>query len=131
MVKKIVVILIVGLSLIVSDTQVNAKPINEADTKLCDTLSYALMSSLREPVDKGIVEIYKHDEHAPKGGLRWDATGAEIIKIKQVYGIGGLYEITIKIQPFYHAHNTYGEDIITVNTNDELVSYKHLKTYPR
>lgn len=128
--KKYIVILIVGISLIVTNTSVSAKPINEADTKLCDTLYLALMSSLREPVDKGIAEIYKDDENAPKG-LRWDVTGAEINKIKQVYGIGGLYEITIKIMPFYNAHITYGEDIITVNTNGELISYKHLKTYPQ
>jgi hypothetical protein len=128
-VKKFIVILIVGVS-IVTNTSVSAKPINEADTKLCDTLYLALMSSLREPVDKGIVEIYKDDENAPKG-LRWDVTGAEIIKIKQVHGIGGLYEITLKTMPFHKAHITYGEDIITVNTNGELISYKHLKTYPQ
>jgi hypothetical protein len=51
-VKKFVVIFIVGISLIITNTLVTAKPINEADTKLCDTLYFALMSSLREPIDK-------------------------------------------------------------------------------
>lgn len=79
--------------LAISNTTANAKTINEAETDLCDTLQLALMNSLREPVDKAIVEIYKDDANAPKS-LRWDTTGAEILKIKQVYGIGGLYEIT-------------------------------------
>lgn len=129
--KKIVVMLMVGMIvLVMSNTTGNAKIINEADTELCETLKYALMSSLRKPVDKAIVEIYKDDVNAPQG-LRWDATGAEILKIRQVYGIGGLYEITLKIMPFYRAHITYGIDEVVINTNGELISYKHLKTYPR
>lgn len=129
--KKIVVMLMVGMIvLVIFNTTANAKTINEADTELCETLKYALMSSLREPVDKAIVEIYKDDVNAPQG-LRWDATGAEILKIKQVYGVGGLYEITLKIMPFYLAHITYGIDEVVINTNGELISYKHLKTYLR
>lgn len=38
--------------------------------------------------------------YVPKGGLRWDATGAEIIKIKQVYGIGGLMHYIKKLGIF-------------------------------
>ena len=107
----------------------NAKIINEAETELCETLKLALMNSLREPVDKAIVEIYKDDINAPKG-LSWDTTGAEILKIKQVYGIGGLYEITLQIEPFYNAHIGYGIDEVVVNSNGELIRYKHLRTYP-
>ncbi|WP_230932272.1 DUF3888 domain-containing protein [Priestia sp. TSO9] len=115
--------------LIISATDVSAKTINEADTKLCETLNYALMSSLRDPVDKAIVEIYKNDINAPQD-LRWDTTGAKILKIKQLYGVGGLYELTLKIKPFYRAHITYGIDEVVVNSNGELIRYKHLKTYP-
>ncbi|WP_078380739.1 DUF3888 domain-containing protein [Sutcliffiella halmapala] len=128
--KKIVVTFMIGMIVFVmSNTTANAKTINEAETDLCDTLKLALMNSLREPVDKAIVEIYKDDTNAPKG-LRWDTNGAEILKIKQVYGIGGLYEITLKIEPFYNAHISYGIDEIVVNSNRELIRYKHLKTYP-
>ncbi|WP_369361718.1 DUF3888 domain-containing protein [Priestia megaterium] len=128
--KRITVTLIIGMIvLIISATTASAKTINEADTKLCETLNYALMSSLREPVDKAIVEIYKNDINAPQG-LRWDTTGAKILKIKQLYGVGGLYEITLKIMPFYRAHITYGIDEVVVNSNGELIRYKHLKTYP-
>jgi hypothetical protein len=44
--------------------------------------------------------------------------------------IGGLYELTLKVYPYYRAHNSYGEDEVVINTNGELLSYKHLKTYP-
>lgn len=119
----------IGMIVIVmSNTTANAKTINEAETDLCDTLKLALTNSLREPIDKAIVEIYKDDKNAPKD-FRWDNTGAEILKIKQVYGIGGLYEITIKIEPFYNAHISYRIDEIVVNSNGELIRYKHLKTY--
>ncbi|MEJ9314529.1 DUF3888 domain-containing protein [Priestia megaterium] len=128
--KRITVTLTIGMIvLIISATTVSAKTINEADTTLCETLNYALMSSLREPVDKAIVEIYKNDINAPQG-LRWDTTGAKILKIKQLYGVGGLYEITLRIMPFYRAHITYGIDEVVVNSSGELIRYKHLKTYP-
>ncbi|WP_096186288.1 hypothetical protein [Evansella halocellulosilytica] len=29
------------------------------------------------------------------------------------------------------AHITYGEDIVTVSDDGELIDYKHLKTYPK
>ncbi|AGK55220.1 DUF3888 domain-containing protein [Bacillus sp. 1NLA3E] len=77
--------------------------INEADTELCETVKMALISSLREPVDKAIVEIYKDDEDVPEG-LTWASYDTEILKIKQLYGISGIYEITLKVYPYYRAH---------------------------
>ncbi|WP_245604683.1 DUF3888 domain-containing protein [Paucisalibacillus globulus] len=108
---------------------IEAKTINDADTELCKTLKYALIGSLREPVDKAIVEIYKRDKNAHKY-LNWATYDAEILKIKQVYGVGGLYELTLKVFPYYEAHNSYGMDEVVVNTEGELLGYKHLKTYP-
>ena len=87
------------------------------------------LSSLREPV-KSNSSIYKDDATVPEG-LRWDFTWANLLKIKQVYGVGGLYEITLKIMPFYQAHITYEIDKVVIDTNGELISYKHLKTYPK
>lgn len=129
-IKKIAVFLIVGMLLVISNRTVNAEIINEADTELCETVKMALISSLSEPVDKAIVEIYKDDKKAQELGLSSDAFQTELLKIKQVYGIGGLYEITLKVYPYYAAHNTYGEDEVVINTNGKLISYKHLKTYP-
>ena len=105
-----------------------AKTINETDTELYETVKVALISSNREPVDKAISEIYKNDKNAPKD-LTWASWETEILKIKQMYGIGGLYEITLKVDPYYGAHNGYGEDEVVINTEGELISFKHLKTY--
>lgn len=127
--KKLSVLLLLGLLLVISNTTVNARTINEADTELCETLKYALIGSLREPVDKAIVEIYKDDPNAPEG-LIWATYDTEILKIKQLYGVGGLYEITLKVHPYYRAHMSYGIDEVVINTKGELISYKHLKTYP-
>jgi len=127
--KKFSVVLMIVLLLASINTPVYGKTINEADTKLCDTLKYALINSLREPVDKAIAEIYKDDKNAPEG-LTWAAYDTEILKIKQLFGIAGLYEITLKVYPYYRAHMSYGEDKVVINTNSELISYKHLKTYP-
>ncbi|MEH7010658.1 DUF3888 domain-containing protein [Neobacillus niacini] len=77
-----------------------------------------------------ITKIYKNDKNAPEEGLSLASWETEILKIKQVYGIGGLYEITLKVFPYYGAHNGYGEDEVVINTNGELINYKHLKTYP-
>jgi hypothetical protein len=129
--KKIaVIILIIEMYLVFSNTRVNAKTINEADTELCETLKMALISSSRKPVYEAIAEIYKDDQKAQAHSLSWAGFQTELLKIKQVYGIGGLYEITLKVYPYYGAHNPYGEDEVVINTRGELISYKHLKTYP-
>ncbi|QOY34679.1 DUF3888 domain-containing protein [Anaerobacillus isosaccharinicus] len=127
--KKFSVMFMIGLLFVFPNLTVNAKTINESDTELCETLKYALIGSLREPVDKAIVEIYKDDKNAPEG-LTWATYDTEILKIKQVYGVGGLYELTLKIYPYYQAHMSYGEDEVVINTMGELISFTHLKTYP-
>jgi hypothetical protein len=127
--QRITVILMVGVLLIHSNITIEAKTINKADTDLCETLKYALIGSVREPVDKAISEIYKGDKHAPEN-LTWATYDTEILKIKQVYGVGGLYELTLKVFPYYEAHNSYGVDEIVINTEGELLGYKHVKTFP-
>lgn len=128
--KKIAMTLMIAIFLVSYNTSAYSQTINEADTELCDTLKYALINSLREPIDRAITEIYKDDEDAPEG-LMWTSYDTEILKIKQLYGVGGAYEITLKVNPFYRAHITYGEDRIVVSADGELIEYEHLKTYPR
>jgi hypothetical protein len=126
---RLAVMILVGMALAISNSTANAKTINEADTELSEMLKLALINSVRKPVDKAIFEIYKDDKNAPKG-LTWASYETEILKIKQLYGIGGLYEITLKVFPYYYAHWGYGEDEVVINSNGELISYRHLKTYP-
>ena len=128
--KKVVATLLLALCLVSYNTSAYSQTINEADTELCDTLKFALINSLREPIDKAIAEIYKDDKDVPEG-LTWASYDTEILKMKQSNGIGGSYEITLKVSPFYRAHITYGEDIVTVSDDGELIDYKHLKTYPK
>ncbi|WP_330501680.1 DUF3888 domain-containing protein [Peribacillus frigoritolerans] len=127
--KNFTVMLLIAIFLISSNKPVYSKTINEADTELCETLKYALINSLRQPVDKAIAEIYKNDKDAPSN-LTWASYDTEIIKIKQMYGVGGGYEITLKVHPYYDAHNSYGIDEVVVDTRGELINYKHIKTYP-
>lgn len=128
--KKIAVTLMLAIFLVSYNTPAYSQTINEADTELCDTLKYALINSLREPIDKAIAEIYKDDEDAPEG-LTWFSYHTEILKVKQLHGVGGAYEITLKVLPYYRAHITYGEDIVVVSSDGKLIDYEHLKTYPR
>lgn len=44
--KKHVILLMIGIYLVFFNTLVYAKTINEADTEICETLKYALISSL-------------------------------------------------------------------------------------
>ncbi|MFF3025644.1 DUF3888 domain-containing protein [Gottfriedia sp. NPDC057948] len=127
--KKIAVFITVVMVLVISNTKANAETINEAETKLSETLKLSLINSLREPVDKAIIKIYKDDKKAPKH-LTWASYETELLKIKQLNGIGGLYEITLKVYPYYRAHISYGEDEVVINSNGELITFKHLKTYP-
>lgn len=126
--KKFLAVQIVVIFIVITTLTVSGSTKNEADTELRETLKYALISSLSTPVDKAINKIYKDDKHVPEH-LTWAAYDTEMLKIRQVYGVGGLYEVTLKVFPYYAAHNYYGEDEVMVNTNGELISYKHLKTY--
>ncbi|MFB9826262.1 DUF3888 domain-containing protein [Lederbergia wuyishanensis] len=107
-----------------------AATINETDTELSESLKYALILSLSQPISEAIEAIYKNDKSAPKG-LTWAAYQTEILKIKQANGIGGIYEITLKVYPYYRAHITYGEDIVVIRTDGKIIDYKHVKTYPK
>lgn len=127
--KKVLFIFMVLLLIISNNKVINAETINEADTELTETLKYALISSLRKPVDEAIEKIYMDDKNAP-AGLTWATFDTDIVKIKQVYGMGGLYELTLRVYPYYLAHNSYGIDEVLINTEGKLINFKHLKTYP-
>ena len=127
--KKVLFIFMVLLLIISNNKVINAETINEADTELTETLKYALISSLRKPVDEAIGKIYMDDKNAP-AGITWATFDTDIVKIKQVYGMGGLYELTLRVYPYYLAHNSYGIDEVMINTEGKLINFKHLKTYP-
>ena len=128
--KKFLYIIVLFISLNHFTIPAYSATINETDSELCEAFKYALIISLRKPIDKAISEIYKKDKDAPEG-LNWAPYATEILKIRQSNGIGGAYEITLKVTPYYRAHITYGEDKIVVTADGKLIGYKHLKTYPK
>jgi Protein of unknown function (DUF3888) len=81
--------------------KVEGMTINEADTELCDTSEYAFIMSLTDPVSKAIENIYKDYPET----VSWAAYDTEILRIKQLFGVGGAYEVTLKVFPYYGAHN--------------------------
>lgn len=128
--KKTAIFLLLVILLTTNHTPAFSKTINEADTDFCDTLKYALINSLREPITKAITEIYKDDPDAP-AGITWASYQTQILKIEQLNGVGGAYTITFKVSPYYRAHITYGEDIVVVSADGVLVDYRHVKTFPK
>ncbi len=103
-----------------------AATINEAETKYCDTVTFALINGLRPTVDQAIEEIYKD---SPKGIPQWAGYDTEVLKIKQLYGVGGAYEITLKIRTYSGPHIDRGIDEVTVSVGgtNEVVGYKHVQ----
>lgn len=48
----------------------------------------------------------------------------------QLYGIGGAYKITLKINTYYGPHISYGIDEVKVEVgggNPKLLSFRHIK----
>lgn len=108
---------------------VEAKEVNEAETVWDDTLKYALIGALKKPIDQAIENQYRNNPQAPKG-LTWAVYETDIIRIRQEYGVGGTYEITLRVKPYYRAHIAYGEDIVVVRSDGKLIHSRHVKTYP-
>ena len=128
--KKSLVLFIVFLICLNFNNLAYSATVNETDSKLCDAIGLALMISLSKPIDVAIAKIYQDDKEAPEG-LIWAPYTTKILKIKQTNGIGGAYEVTLKVSSYYGAHNFYGEDEIVVSAEGKLISFKHLKTYPK
>jgi Protein of unknown function (DUF3888) len=121
--KYIIVFLFVYLLIV---PKVEGITINEADTELCER--FAFIMSLSNPIDTAVKDLYKDYPEV----VSWAAYDTKILKIKQLYGVGGAYEVKLKIFPYYGAHNGIGEDEIVVRVtsgNNILLSSKHLKTY--
>lgn len=65
--------------------------------------------------------------------VSYDSTGTDILDIKQPFGKQvRVYDVYLKIQPFVGAHNTVGEDLITIRVGDskdsfKVIQYKHIK----
>jgi len=84
-------------------------PVEATEENTNEMIKYALITSLNPSIDKAISEIYKDE---PKGVPQWAGWNAEIINIKQLNGIGGSYEVKVRIYPYYGPHIGKGVDEI-------------------
>ncbi|OAK26515.1 transcriptional regulator [Bacillus wiedmannii] len=122
--KKILIVLSILMFIISYSTfsfQANAK---EPDN---DIVKYALIRSLSPSIDKALTEIYND---ATKGIPSWAGWDTEIMNIKQLYGIGGAYDVKVRVSPYYGPHIGYGIDEITVRVDasgQQLIEYKHIQ----
>ncbi|WP_255290164.1 DUF3888 domain-containing protein [Bacillus cereus] len=122
--KKILIVLSILMFIISYSTfsfQANAK---EPDN---DMVKYALIRSLSPSIDKALTEIYKN---ATEGIPSWAGWDTKIMNIKQLYGIGGAYDVKVRVSPYYEPHIGYGIDEITVRVDDsgqQLIEYKHIQ----
>ncbi|MFJ5717300.1 DUF3888 domain-containing protein [Neobacillus sp. NPDC093127] len=91
-----------------------------------EMIKYALIRSLDPSIDKALAEIYKD---TPRGIPQWAGWETEITNIKQLYGVGVAYEVTVKVFPYYGPHIGNGIDEITIRIasgGQEVIDYKHI-----
>ena len=92
-----------------------------------EMIKYALIRSLEPSIEKALAEFYKD---APKGVPQWAGWDTEILDIKQLYGIGGAYEATVRVHPYYGPHIGNGIDEITIriaSPGQEVIDFKHIR----
>lgn len=124
--KRFISVLII-LVVITSTIVVQAHKVNQLPDKLeRDKMYYALMMSLSPSIDKALLEIYKD---APKGVPQWAGWDTTILKIDQLQGVGGSYDVTLQVRPYYGAHNV-GDwiDVIKIRVESgrqTIISFKH------
>jgi hypothetical protein len=122
-VKKILVSICLSVFILIFSLPVQA--IEKETTN--EMIKFALIRSLESSIDKALAEIYKD---APKGVPQWAGWDTEIINIKQLYGIGGAYEVTVRVHPYYGPHIGNGIDEISISIaseGQEVTDFKHIR----
>jgi hypothetical protein len=122
-VKKILVSICLSVFILIFSLPVQA--IEKETTN--EMIKFALIRSLEPSIDKALAEIYKD---APKGVPQWAGWDTEIINIKQLYGIGGAYEVTVIVHPYYGPHIGNGIDEISISIaseGQEVTDFKHIR----
>ncbi|MFJ7975964.1 DUF3888 domain-containing protein [Peribacillus sp. NPDC096379] len=92
-----------------------------------EMFKYALIRSLGSSIDKALAEIYKD---APKGIPQWAGWDTKIINIKQLHGVGGSYEVIVRVHPYYGPHIGNGIDEITIriaSDGQKVTDFKHIR----
>jgi hypothetical protein len=91
-----------------------------------EKMNYALIMSLSPSINKALSEIYKDSS---KGTPQWGGWETEILVIDQLFGVGGSYDVTLNVHPYYGEHTGEGIDEIKIrveSSGQKIIHYKHL-----
>ncbi|MFD4930353.1 DUF3888 domain-containing protein [Peribacillus butanolivorans] len=121
--KKFLIIFFSVFFILTIPIQANSQKENKIDY---EKTKYALIASLSPAINEAVAKIYKD---IPGGDRQWAGWETEILSIKQLYGIGGAYRITVKIHTYVGAHNPpNGIDTITIEVGggeQKIIKYEH------
>lgn len=99
---------------------------NETETTN-EMVKYALIVSLAPSINKALVDIYKDPS---KGVPQWAGWETEIVNLKQLNGVGGSYEVTVRVHTYYGPHTGDGIDEITIRIafdGQGVIDFKHIQ----
>ena len=92
-----------------------------------EKMNYALIMSVSPSIKQALSEIYKDSS---KGVPQWGGWDTEILEIEELFGVGGSYDVTVKVFPYYGASIGQGEDKIKIRVEkngQKVISFKHLQ----
>ena len=91
-----------------------------------EKMNYALIMSLSPSINKALSEFYKDSK---EGTPQWGGWETEILVIDQLFGVGGSYDVTLKVHPYYGEHSREMIDEIKIRVESggqRIISSKHL-----
>ncbi|MGG2092599.1 DUF3888 domain-containing protein [Bacillus sp. S13(2024)] len=122
--KKILILISVSMFIF----SLFSAPVQANETETTNEMvKYALIVSLAPSINNALAEIYKD---ASKGVPQWGGWETEIVNIKQLTGVGGIYEVTVRVHSYYEAHTGNGIDEITIriaHDGQEVTDFKHIQ----
>lgn len=122
--KTLMTLLIPSILLAISPLSTSAEDISYNKVK------FALIRSLSPSIEITLEEIYKNTK---EGVLSWAGWDTELLEVRQLYGVGGAYDVKVRIHPFYGPHigNGYSDEITVRLRSDgqSVLSHNHLKDF--
>jgi len=119
-----IMLLIVTSTLAVQASNSNQDNKNPATQ---EKLYYALIMSLAPSIEEALSDTYKD---VSKGIPQWAGWDTEILEIKQLQGVGGAYDVTVEVRPYYGALIGEGIDEIEIRveaSGQKIINNKHIQ----
>lgn len=92
-----------------------------------EKLNYALIISVSPSINKALTDTYKDSS---EGVPQWAGSDTEVLEIEELFGVGGSYDVTVKVYPYYGVSITKGEEEIKIrveSSGQKVISNKHLQ----